>query len=57
MKPDATAAVQPVSVGYQTASLAVITKGLNGGESIVVGGASRLDAGTRVVASAAPQAS
>jgi membrane fusion protein, multidrug efflux system len=50
VKPDATAAIQPISVGYQDDEQAVITKGLEGGESVVVDGASRLDAGTRVAA-------
>ena len=45
VKPDATAAIQPISVGYQDDEQAVITKGLEGGESVVVDGASRLDAG------------
>jgi membrane fusion protein, multidrug efflux system len=56
VKPDATAAIQPISVGYQDDGQAVITKGLNGGESVVVDGASRLDAGTRVAATNAPHA-
>lgn len=46
--PDRTVAVQPIVVAYQTASLAVVTKGLNGGEQVVVQGQSRLDNGTRV---------
>jgi multidrug efflux system membrane fusion protein len=46
--PDSAAATQPVSVGYQTDKIAVVTKGLLGGEKIVVDGASRLDTGTRV---------
>jgi len=56
IKADATVAVQPVSVGYQDDRQAVITKGLDGGESVVVDGASRLDAGTRVAIAAAPRA-
>jgi membrane fusion protein, multidrug efflux system len=48
VKPDRTAAVQPITVGYQTASLAVVAKGLSGGEQVVVQGQSRLDNGTRV---------
>jgi membrane fusion protein, multidrug efflux system len=50
VRPDAMAAVQPVSVGYQTRDDAVITRGLNGGERVVVEGASRLNVGTRVAA-------
>ncbi|MBV8613148.1 MAG: efflux RND transporter periplasmic adaptor subunit [Acetobacteraceae bacterium] len=48
VKNDGTAALQPVAVGYQTASLAVVTKGLNGGETVVIDGAMRLQPGTRV---------
>ena len=48
VKNDGTAALQPVAVGYQTASLAVVTKGLNGGEAVVTDGAMRLQPGTRV---------
>ncbi len=43
-----TAALQPITVGYQTAALAVVTKGLNGGETVVTDGAMRLQPGTRV---------
>jgi multidrug efflux system membrane fusion protein len=50
VKPDSPAAVQPVSIGYQTSALAVATSGLNGGETVVVDGQSRLQAGTRVSA-------
>jgi multidrug efflux system membrane fusion protein len=48
VKSDRTVAVQPIQVGYQTASLAVVTKGLNGREQVVVQGQSRLDNGARV---------
>ena len=48
VKPGRTVGVQPITVGYQTASLAVVTKGLNGAEQVVVQGQSRLDNGTRV---------
>ena len=57
VKPDSTVSMQPVSVGYQTASLAVVTKGLNGGETVVVDGASQLDVGTRVAATPVEPAS
>jgi membrane fusion protein, multidrug efflux system len=40
----------PVSVGYQTAQLAIVTKGLGGGEDVVVSGQSRLQSGTRIAA-------
>lgn len=39
---------QPVNVGYQTEQTAIVTKGLNGGEEVVVNGQSRLQAGTRI---------
>lgn len=45
---DSTAATRPVAVGYQDKTLAVITKGLNGGEQVVVAGQSRLENGTKV---------
>jgi multidrug efflux system membrane fusion protein len=43
-----TAALQPITVGYSTTKLDVVTKGLNGGETVVVNGALRLQPGTRV---------
>ena len=57
VKPNSTVAMQPVGVGYQTAALAVVTKGLNGGETVVIDGASQLDVGTRVAATPAQPAS
>ena len=45
---DSTATTRPVAIGYQDKSLAVVTKGLNGGEQVVVAGQSRLQDGTRV---------
>jgi multidrug efflux system membrane fusion protein len=45
---DSTTSVRPVVIGYQDKTLAVVTKGLNGGEQVVVVGQSRLDNGTRV---------
>ena len=45
--------VQPVSVGYQDASTAVITKGLQANQTVVVAGQSRLSSGTRIAASTA----
>jgi membrane fusion protein, multidrug efflux system len=50
IKPDQTAELQPVTVGYQTPQMAVVTKGLNGGEEMVVNGVLRLQPGTRVAA-------
>jgi multidrug efflux system membrane fusion protein len=46
---DSTTSVRPVVIGYQDKTLAVVTKGLNGGEQVVVAGQSRLDNGTRVI--------
>jgi len=48
MKPDGTVADTPVSVGYTDTHVAEITKGLNGGEQVVLDGQSRLENGTRV---------
>ena len=45
---NATVASRPVSIGYQDQALAVVTKGLNGGEQVVVAGQSRLQDGTKV---------
>ncbi len=46
--PNSTVSREPITAGYQTPQLAVVTKGLNGGEEVVVGGQSRLQAGTRI---------
>ncbi|HEY2616625.1 MAG TPA: efflux RND transporter periplasmic adaptor subunit [Acetobacteraceae bacterium] len=48
--PNSAAMREPVTVGYQTAQLAIVTKGLTGGEDVVVSGQSRLQAGTRIAA-------
>jgi membrane fusion protein, multidrug efflux system len=45
---DATVTVQPVVVGYQDKTWAVVTQGLDGGERVVVAGQSRLENGTRI---------
>jgi multidrug efflux system membrane fusion protein len=45
---DSTTNVRPIVIGYEDKTLAVVTKGLNGGEQVVVAGQSRLDNGTRV---------
>ena len=42
------AQMQTIKVGYQDHNLAVVTDGLGGGETVVIKGAARLDAGTRV---------
>ncbi|MDR3537999.1 MAG: efflux RND transporter periplasmic adaptor subunit [Acetobacteraceae bacterium] len=56
VKPDNSVASQPVTVGYQTPQLAVVTAGLSGGETVVLSGQSRLQPGLRVAATPAPAA-
>jgi multidrug efflux system membrane fusion protein len=48
LKPDSTVAVQPVEIGQDDGTTAVITKGLDDGVNIVVNGMSRLQNGSRV---------
>jgi membrane fusion protein, multidrug efflux system len=43
---------QAVEVGYQTDTAAVVTKGLQSGQSVVVAGQSRLSPGTRITTNA-----
>jgi multidrug efflux system membrane fusion protein len=50
VKSDNTVAGQPVTVGYQDDRSYEITKGLNGGEEVVLDGQSRLQNGTTVTA-------
>lgn len=50
VKPDSTAALQPVEVGQDDGRTAVIAKGLSGGERVVLAGQSRLSIGAVVVA-------
>lgn len=57
VKPDNTAALQPVEVGQDDGRVAVIDKGLNGGERVVLAGQSRLSVGASVVATEAKPAS
>lgn len=57
VKPDNTAALQPVEVAQDDGQVAVVTKGLDGSERIVLAGQSRLSIGTRVVATEAKPAS
>jgi multidrug efflux system membrane fusion protein len=57
VKPDSTVADQPVTAGYQTPQVAVVTAGLAGGETVVVNGQSRLQPGVHVTATPAPAAS
>jgi multidrug efflux system membrane fusion protein len=56
VKPDQTVAQTTVQEGYQDNGRSVITKGLQGNETVVVTGQSRLSPGTRVQAKAADQA-
>lgn len=48
VKPDHTAANQPVKVGYQEENRVVVTEGLQGGESVITGGTVRVQAGQKV---------
>ena len=50
IKPDSTAALQPVSVGQMSGGIAVVEKGLEPGTRIVVSGQYRLQPGSRVQA-------
>jgi membrane fusion protein, multidrug efflux system len=53
---DDTVQTQAVELGYQDATTAVVTKGLEPGQTVVVAGQSRLAQGTRVAASPASPA-
>jgi multidrug efflux system membrane fusion protein len=48
IKPDKTVAQANIQVGYQADDAAVVTKGLNGDETLVLTGQSRIAPGTRV---------
>jgi multidrug efflux system membrane fusion protein len=48
LKPDSTVAIQPVEVGQDDGTTAVITEGLDDGVKVVVNGMSRLQNGSRV---------
>lgn len=48
VKPDKTAEIRPVKIGYQGEGLAVIADGLQGGESVITAGQVRVQNGTRV---------
>src|SRR6266403_4586108 len=52
IKPDSTAAMQPVSVGQMNDGTSVVERGLQAGDKIVVRGQYRLQPGSRVKASA-----
>jgi membrane fusion protein, multidrug efflux system len=45
---DSTATARPIEIGYQDKTLAVVTKGLDGGEQVVTAGQSRVENGTKV---------
>jgi multidrug efflux system membrane fusion protein len=57
VKPDSTVVRQPVDIEQDDGKIAVISRGLDGGENVVVAGQSRLTNGTRVAATAQKQAS
>ena len=50
VKPDSTAALQPVEVAQDDGHTAIISKGLTGGEAVVLAGQSRLSVGASVAA-------
>jgi len=50
VKPDGTAALQPIDVDQDDGQTAVVAKGLSGGERVVLAGQSRLSIGARVLA-------
>jgi multidrug efflux system membrane fusion protein len=54
IKPDNTAAVQPIDIAQDDGQVAVIAKGLDDGVQVVTAGQSRLQNGTRVAATTAP---
>ena len=48
VQPDSSAQERDVQVAYQDDNIAVISKGVNGGDTVVLTGQSRLAPGTRV---------
>jgi len=54
VKPDSTVAMRPVEEAMEQDGMAVIAKGLNGGEQVVTNGQSRLTDGVRVAPHGAP---
>ena len=56
VKSDNTVALQPITIGYQTPQIAVVTKGLSGDETLVTEGALRLQPGSRVTVGDGEQA-
>jgi multidrug efflux system membrane fusion protein len=57
VKPDNTVVRQPIEVDQDDGTLAVVTRGLDGGETVVVAGQSRLTNGTRVAPTSQRQSS
>jgi membrane fusion protein, multidrug efflux system len=53
VQPNDTVRVQPVRVSYQDENVAVVSSGLQPGQTVVVGGQSRLTAGARVAVESA----
>jgi membrane fusion protein, multidrug efflux system len=56
VKPDATVGRQNITVGLDNGTTTVVTDGLAAGDAVVVAGQSRLQVGTKVAATAQPQA-
>lgn len=56
VKPGGTAGLMPIEAGQDDGQVAVVTKGLGGGETVVTGGQSRLTEGTKVADLHAAQA-
>lgn len=54
VRADDTVAQQPVQLGYQDNTIAVVSAGLRGGETVVLTGQSRLAPGTRVAVNNSP---
>ncbi len=48
VKPDSTVQEQAIQLAYQNDTIAVVGKGVTGGENVVLTGQSRLAPGTRV---------
>jgi multidrug efflux system membrane fusion protein len=48
VKPDKTAIIQPVTVGYQGEGQVVVASGLNGGEAVITAGTVRVQGGQKV---------
>jgi len=57
VRPDNTVVREPVDVEQDDGKIAVVSRGLEGGETVVIAGQSRLTNGSRVAATAQKQAS